>query len=294
MKALQAYIKAWGTLFRNKRMWGIFYLANLGLAFLAAIPVSGFLGNNVGHSLSLKRSVEEFDYLFLNELMNEYGALIRSILDQSLLFTLLFLLLSVFMVGGFLYVLKKDQERFSFVLFLIGCSKYFWRMLRVTIYFLLIQVFVLFLFFSFFSLMVDGLSPFEMESERQLTNSFMILGPIYLLAFTIISMIHDYTKIHIVHKKPKWLFGTFWEGFKITFQNFRKFFFLYFLNILTFFLGLGIYYMVKGIFGTETMLAVFLTFFIGQIFIFFRIGIKLLNLSNATYLYKWTREGYNH
>lgn len=293
MKGLQAYIKGWKTLFHNKKMWGVFYLANFALAFLAAIPVSGFLGNTVGHSLSLKRSVAEFDYLFLNELMNEYTDLIRSILDQSLLFTGLFLLISVFMLGGLLTNLKKEEERFGFSIFLKGCAKYFWRMLRLTTYFLLIQGTVLFVFFSIYAAMNNGLSPFEMESEKKLIDSFMILVPIYVLVFTIISMIHDYTKIHTVHQDPTWLFNTFWEGFTIAFKNFRKFFFLYFLNMLTLFLILAIYYGVKGVFGTETMFTVFLTFLIGQLFIFARIGIKILNLSSATYLYKWTREGYN-
>ena len=287
MKSVKAYIKGWSSLLHHKQMWVMVYLANFILAFLAAIPVSGFLGNNVGHSLSLERSLSGFDYIFLYELMNEYKELINSILNQSVLFVLLFFLLSIFLIGGILNIFKKDQERFSFNVFLKGCSKYFWRMLRLTIYFLLIQALMLFVFFSVFSAMCNGLSPFEMESDKQVIDAFMLLGPIYLLVFILISMIHDYAKIHVVHQNPKFLFKTFWGSFSLVFRNFWRFSFLYLLNILTLLASFGIYWFLKGLLDASTMLSVFLMFLVIQFFVIARVGVKLLNLSSATHLYRW-------
>jgi hypothetical protein len=289
MKSLKAYFKGWSSLFRYKWMWMLLYLSNFIFAFLAAIPVSGFLGNTVGHSLSLERSVEAFDYIFLNELMNEYRDLIISILDQSVLFVLLFLLFSVFLMGGVLNILKKDQERFSFNVFLKGCAKYFWRLFRLNIYFIAIQVGVLAIFFFLFYTLCNGLSPFEMESEKQMIDALLVLTPIYMLVFTIISMIQDYSKIHLVHQDPGLLFKTFQESLGIVFKSFWRFFFLYLLNIITLLVSFGIYWFLKGLFDASTMLSVFLMFVIIQFFVIARVGVKILNLSSATYLYKWTR-----
>jgi hypothetical protein len=289
MKSIQAYLKGWSSLFRYKWMWVLIYFSNFILAFLAAIPVSGFLGNTVGHSLSLGRSVAGFDYIFLYELMNEYRDLIISILNQSVLFVLLFLLLSVFLMGGILNIFKKDQERFSFNVFLKGCAKYFWRLFRLSVYFIIIQAIVLAIFFFIFSAMCNGLNPFEMESDKQIINAFMLLAPIYVFLFTMISMIQDYSKIHLVHEDPSLLFKTFKESIKLVFKNFWRFFFLYLLNILTLLASFGIYWFLKGLFDASTMITVFLMLVVIQFFVIARVGAKLLNLSSATYLYKETR-----
>ena len=287
MRALLAYIKGWKNIIRNKRLVLIWYLANFMLALLAALPIPEFLGNTVGHSLSLGRSVEDFDFIFINEMMNEYGDLIRSILSQSLWMILLFLLVAIFLLGGVLTVFKLDEDRFSINAFLKGCAKYFWRLLRLAIYFLIIHGVALVIFFGIFSSMCDGLNPFNMESEKQILDALTILVPIYIFVFTVISLIHDYAKIHVVHRSPRFLFKPFFEAFDLVFRNFGKFFFLYLLNILTFLACLGIYWLISSLPGVKTMIGVFLTFLIGQLFIIGRIIIKLVNLSSATYLYKW-------
>lgn len=289
MRALLAYISGWKSINRNKRLILILYMANFMLGLLAALPIPEFLGNTVGHSLSLGRSVEDFDFIFINEMMNEYGDLIRSILSQSLWMVLLFLLVSIFLMGGILKVFKLDEQRFSVTLFLKGCVQFFWRLVRLTIYFLIIHGVILIFFFAIFSGMCDGLNPFKMESEKQILDALKLLIPIYIFVFTIITLIHDYAKIHIVNSNPRFLFKPIIESFRLVFRNFGKFFLLYFLNILTFLLCMAIYWIISSLPGVKTMTGVLLTFLIGQLFIVGRIIIKLVNLSGATYLYKWVQ-----
>ncbi len=292
MKALQAYFSGWSSVFRNKRMWLLVYIVNFALAFLAAWPVSGFLGKTVRYSMSLERSLPEFDYTFLAEMQKKFGNQINAILDQTTLFIIIFLLLSVFMTGGILNIFKKGEEMFRLKTFWKGCSKYFWRILRLTIYFLAIHGIILFLFFLVFKSWCSGLNPFEMESEKELIDAFMFLSPLYILVFTIIAMVQDYAKIHMVHENPTILLNTFWASFKLVFSDIGKFSFLYFLNILTLGIAFGIYYLLSNQFEGITMTSIMILFVIGQLFIIARIAIKLLNLASATYLYKWTRKGY--
>lgn len=278
--------------FRNKRIWGLMYLINFALALFAALPVSGWLGQSVKHSLALGRSQSGFDYTFLSEMYRNFEEPINAILNQTVLFTILFTLASVFMVAGVLTILKKDRESFSLTTFLRGGSKYFWRLLRLTFYFLIVQAVVFAFFMMIFFILCDGLNPFAMESDQQLVDTARLIGPIYMLCFVFVAMIQDYGKIHMVHQDPNLLFQTFWGSFKLVFKNLGKFSLLYLMNILTFLAVLGVYWKLSESFDRMTMSSIMLFFILGQIFIVARIAIKLLNLSSATYLYRWTREGY--
>lgn len=293
MKALHAYFKGWATVFRYKQIGLILYLFNFVLALLAALPVSGFLGRSVGYSMSLGRSQADFDYTFWGELYQRFEQQINGILDQTILFLALFFLISVFLMGGILDYFKNNEERFQLRNFWNACSDFFWRILRLTIYFLLIQGLILALFFAIFTAMCDGLNPFAMESEEQLMDAAMLLFPIYIIVFTFVSMIQDYAKIHLVREQPNLLFKIFRETFSIVLKNIGKFSFLYSLNILTFLLVFALYWWISERFDGMTMRSVNLLFIIGQIFLLARIAIKLLNLSSATYLYEWTREAYS-
>lgn len=292
MKVIQAYVKGWLRVFNSKRIVGVMYLLNFVLALLSAIPIKGLLGSTVSNSLSLGRSKGGFDYTFLNEINQQYGDRISAILDQTLLFVLLFVVASVFMIGGVLHVFKKDQLNYRLGNFWRGGLKYFGRLFRLTCYFLLVHGLVFLIFFKIFSVMCDGLNPFNMRSEEQMIHAGMILLPIYLIFFTLIALIQDFAKVHLVHTQPKLLFQTFWGSFKLVFKNLGKFFGLYLLNIITFFAVTGVYWLASSQTEGITNSAVLFTFILGQIFILARIAMKLLNLSSITYLYKWTREGY--
>jgi len=293
MSVLQAYFKGWSTVFRYKQIGIIFYLSNFILALFAALPVSGFLGRSVGYSMSLGRSQAAFDYTFWGELLARFEDQINSILDHTILFLILFLLISVFLIGGVLVYFKNNQERFRLRTFWDGCSEYFWRILRLTIYFLFFQGVILAIFFSIFAYVCDGLNPFAMQSEEQLMNAAKIIGPIYILAFTFVAMIQDYAKIHLVRQAPQFVFRTFIDSFKVVFKNIGRFSFLYLLNILSFLFIFTVYWWITEQFDGITMSSIMLLFLIGQLFVIARIAIKLLNLSSASFLYEWTRETYS-
>ncbi len=286
MKVIRSYIKGWTSLFQYKRMWLIMYGTNFLLALFAAIPVSGFLGRSVGYSMSLGRSHEGFDYTFIGEMYRRFKHQIDAILDQTVLTMLVFFIVSIFLVGGVLHIYKKEIERFSLKTFWRGCSKYFWRFFRLTVYFLAIHGLILFVFFVLFSANTGGLSPFLMESEKELMDTFMWLAPFYVLVFTFVSMIQDYAKIHIVHENPALLFKPIWESIKLVFKNIGKFALLYLLNIITFLAIFGIYWLISDQFDEKTISSIMLLFIVGQLFMIARVGVKLLNLSSATHLYK--------
>lgn len=292
MKVLRAYTKGWSRVFRHKGIWGLMYLANLGLALFAAIPFSGFLGRTVGHSPALGKSLPGFDYTFIGEMLQNYGLQIDRLLDRTYFSIFIFLLVSIFLTGGALHIYRNNEMEFSWEAFWLGCRKYFWRLFRLAIYFLIVHGVLLFLFFAVFSSMSDGLNPFQMESEKQMLDAFMILGPFYLLCFTLVTMIHDYAKIHVVQKDERWLYQPFWDSFRITFKNIGRFLTLYCLNILTFLLTFGLYWWGSSFFEAIHISEITLLLIIGQLFIIARVAIRLVFWSSATYLYQWTKPGH--
>lgn len=289
MKVIQAYIKGWAQVLQHKRIWGLIYLSNFVLAMLSVLPISGFLGRKLGNTTSLGNSLPGFDYTFLGEILQEFGLQVDRLLDLTYFNILIFLLVSVFLMGGALYTFQRTTIAFSWSGFWLGCRTFFWRLLRLNIYFLLVHT-VAFLFFAFlFSNYSDGLNPFNMESEKQMIDAAMFLGPIYLLVFTFITLIHDYAKVHVVRRDEQWLYPVFWESFRIVLKNIGRFCALYILNILTFLLVLGLYWWGSSFFESLDMSSITLLFLIGQVFILSRVAIRMLFWSSATYLYQWTR-----
>lgn len=279
MKFVKAYLSGLKTTIGKSKLWLLLYALNFLFALALAFPLSGFLGDKLGPTLAADKFLEGFNFTIANDFMNQHGEVIGLVLNQSLVATILYLLLSVFLVGGILTIFKTKNEGFQFANFWSGCSIYFWRMLRLTVYFLIAQIILLALFFMLFStLTAGGLERFQNESE--IFQRGLILLPFYLFFATVFFMAHDYAKIQVVHTSNNWLFTPIKKAFSFILKNFKSTFLLYLLNLLTF----GILFFLY--LNLDFSNSIFLTFLIGQFFVISRIGTKLLNLASATDLYQ--------
>ncbi len=290
MNAIRAYIEGWKAVFRNGRMWLALYLFNFLFALLAAIPFSGYLGKTVGQSLEPAHNLIGFNYTFINDFLREYGQGLSPVLDAALGFLVLYLFLAVFLTGGMLMVFRQFSEPFKWAVFWRGCFRFFWRLLRLTLYFALLHISVMALFGVAFYLATNGFAIFQMETELELLRPLYTLLPAYLLVATVFFMVQDYAKIHVVQVGPFLLARPILQAFGLVLRNFGPFFFLYFLNIVSLLLLFGIYWWVSSRFQATSGGAAALLFFWGQAFVFGRIGLRLLNLASATYLYQHRTE----
>jgi len=278
MNFIKAYTSGLKTIFGKGKLWLLLYALNFLFAIFLAYPLSGFLGNKLGDTLAADKLFENFDFSITNDFINQYGDAFGVIANQSVFGLGLYLLLSVFLVGGILNIFKEAEGSYGLSDFWKGGGKYFWRMLRLAIYFLAMQIGILILFFLLFStLTAGGLDRFHNEGD--IIRRGLIILPIYLLCSTIFFMIHDYAKIQVVATDKQIVFRPILEAFKWVFRNFGQAFLLYLVNLLTFAVLFFIYLKLDG---GSAILAIFL---IGQFFIVARIGTKLLNLASATKLY---------
>jgi len=286
LKAVKAYIKGWLFLFKNWKMCLILYAFNIGFAAVAAFPLNNYLQSTVAHTLSIQESLKGFNYAIISDFLNEYGTGLAVVFNQSLVVLFLFLLVSIFLTGGILNVIKYYPSRFENGLFWQGCIKYFWRLFRLTAYFLIAQGLLLFMAFKVYTFITGGLNFFELESDKQLLDAFKIVFPVYLFLVMLLFLMQDYIKIHIVHQEKFLLTRTIFQGVALVFKNFFPFILLYLFNLATFLIFFAAYWFISNTFQTETLGIIILVFAISQISIIARIGCRLINLSSAGWLYK--------
>jgi len=279
MTVLTIYIKGWGVAFNHLKLWGFLYVINFLFALLVSFPIFRFLDAKLSHSMALDKLYERFDFTVANDIINEYGDVVSFLMNQGIVTSFFFLLVSIFIVGGILYVFRHRNTPFRFADFWIGGAKFYWRILGLTFLFLIIQGLVLFLFFSLFTfLTAGGLDRFH--SEAAIYQRAMIVFPFYLFFATIFWMIQDYTKVIMVDKDLS-LFSSLGQGIRFVIKNFMSTFLLYFLNLLTFAFIFYLYW------RSPASSLVGLALLIGQFFLLFRIGMKLLNLGTATLWYDY-------
>jgi len=285
MNALTAYTAAWRATLRTRKVWLLLYGVTFLLALLSAMPLKGFMANTLGNSLALNQSLPGFDYGFIGDVLNEHGDAIGLVLNQSLVLIICFFVVSIFFLGGIISIFRQTEIEYDGHIFWQGCSRYFWRLLRLSLYFLFFHLLLLGFFVGLYLYLTKGLDPFETESEVLWIRTFHIMAPIYLVMATFLFLVHDYAKLHVVHSNRSLLTVPILQTFRFVFGNLGKFCSLYLLNILTFLLFFGVYYLLKNSFLADSFGTITLLFLLTQVFVMGRVGLKLLNLGGVTLLY---------
>ncbi len=264
-----------------RKVWLWWYLLSLVLAVAVAWPLRNWLEQRMGHSLMVEDMLQGLDYTLLNDFNNAYGSGAGMILDQSLVVLAIFVLLVAFLMGGLLASFQSFPDRYDRSLFWGNSGKYWGRMLRLCAYFLLIQGVVLAIFLAIFLFLTDGLSASRMGSEVVVVKSFRWLGPIYLLVAALVKLWHDYAKIELVHQDATRLYRPMRAALRILFRSFGQVAGLFAINILLLLIVFIGYWQVTQLVPTLTSLNIYLTFFLAQAFIIYRIGWRILHLGSA-------------
>lgn len=276
---IRAYIRGLQATFQSSKIWLWLYLLNLFVALLIAMPLHSLLENKLAYSLQADKLIAGFDYTVYQDFMNEYGEAVWAIWGQVPVFIILFMMLYIFLTGGILTMFKTLPETLDRTNFGKSCAHFFGRFIRLAIYFLIFQAGLAAIFVGLYFAIADK------SSDKSIMDTIFTLVPIFGIFSSALMMVHDYAKIHVVHRDERWLFQPIKEAFQLTFKHFFKMLGLYWLNLLTFMLAFALYWLIKSNVPSETGIGILIVFVLGQIFLWARIGTKLLNLSSATVLY---------
>ena len=264
----------------NIKLWSLLYLVNLLFAGLVVVPMLFYLESKLAFTKATDRLIGGFDFTLFSDFLNQYPTFLRLLCTQTLVVGILFLLLYVFLTGGILTRFKNmETDLHRLGEFWAGCGNNFWRLFRLSIYFLLIHLGVAWLFYAIFNWSVQGgLENFTSEAAIFLRAKicFFFYGVFALFFF----MVHDYAKVMVVASNHRLIFGSFWGAFRLVFKNLKTTFGLY---VVLF----GIFVLISLLYGlTDSLihrmgipsLALFLT---GQVYVLVQIGFKLMNLGSV-------------
>lgn len=286
MSVIKAYSKGWGQVFRNWKMWLLLFAMNVFFALTSALPFNNYFNAKIGDSLALQTLLERFDFGIMSDFLNNYGFGLSILINQSRMMIGLYLLLSVFLMGGIVKTVQNQHNRYHAGEFWGASAQYFWRFLRLTVYFLLIHAVVFAIFATLFFFLSDGMSPDNVRSEKTIINALKITGVFYLFTASIVRLVQDYSKIHIVESNTTYIFSSIINGIQIVFKNFFRTFPLMLLNILTLVLFYGIFKLLDLNIYANSWASIFLLFVVGQAFIFSRIALKIHNIAADYRMYQ--------
>ncbi len=269
-------------LWQYKKMWGILYISLFVLSVFVAYPLKSYLEKTIGSSLMVEDIMKGFNYTLYTDFTNHYGDGVSVIFQHSVIIVALFMGLFIFFMGGIIGTFFHAPEKYNSQTFWGNSAHHFWRMLRMTIYFLIIHGLVLMVFYFTYLTMCNG---FDLENEGIIFSGIKILSPIYIIVLTFFFMWQDYAKIILIQKDKRWVFNSMIYSLKFVISKFKFTWGLYTLNMFILGLVFILYYFIINSFEITSFLTILISFILSQTFVITRLGMKLINLSSANNLY---------
>lgn len=274
MSGIRAYMVGMISILRQLKIVLLIYLSNLLLGLFCVYPVKSFLEDKVGKSLSLQESLPQFDFTFLTDVLNNFGDSVSLLLNQSVFVIVIYILLFVFWTGGIIYTITSQESDWK--QFWEGCYRFFFRLLRLTIFYFFIHGVLLYIFVQLFQFFSGGLSPFGLNTDNDWIKAFWLVTPIYVLFLSLVIMIHDAAKVEMVAEDRRSVFLTSGTAFINVFKNILPFLFFYLLFSATLFGGIALCSFLNGKLGGAQSWGIVFIFIISQILILFRIEMKVM------------------
>ncbi|MFK7908885.1 MAG: hypothetical protein AB8B69_27400 [Chitinophagales bacterium] len=280
MNILSAYIQGIFNTLSKFKMVLLLYGCNLLFGLIVALPLHSVLKESIGQSFEIQRIITGFDNTVFTDFMNTYGQLLQPLLSQFQWLSVLYIALFIFLNGGIIHTLLGR------IGFWEGCSKYFWRFLRLTLLFLLLHLLTAIVVFGILYLIVtNGFSLFS--SEIPIYWSIVIGIIVYILLASLVSMLSDYAKIRMVKNDRRSAIQAMLHSFGTVFQNFQKTYSLYLLNMFGIALLYLIYWTLHSNVTTSNFFIIFFIILVQQFILLLRMCAKVVNLSSALEVYRW-------
>jgi len=126
-------------LWRRQRVLWLVYAMNFLLALMAARGFADLAGRTLDHSLAADRLVHGFDLGRLVELAFQPNSPVRASMNPTHFSIVIFSFFMLFVTGGMLVSFYEDR-RLTAGPFFEACGNYFWRFLRLALYFFVAMI----------------------------------------------------------------------------------------------------------------------------------------------------------
>jgi len=279
------FIRSIKTLFQHKRLWVFLFLVELIIALILINPISSQFNEMFSNSLSADTILQGQGTNSIFEFMVHKAEIIAVQQKFILLAGLVYLLLTIFFNAGIITNLV-EKKNFQAAFFFQSAGHFLGRLLRLFLWSLPFYLIALILY----SILSKVFKLISGESEPLIFIFFMVNLLILVFLFLFIKMVFDYTKIAMITEDKRRVIITNFKTWKFVLKNKWKTLSLFYLIILLLIILSVIYLALCSLLHISTWVAIILLFILQQLFIFSRIGIKLIYFSSLIFLFQNVEE----
>lgn len=285
MTFMQAFFA--GVRRTNSATWLVLmlYAVNLLLAVPIALGFRATVAAAFGGSTAPESLIQGFDYTVVQDFMDHHGREIQPLFRQLVGFAFVSMLLSTFLAGGTLSILREQNGSFSAETFFRDCGKYFTRFFRLFLIFgillMLLSVVLSAGLGAAFAQMTDNA-----DSEVAAFAASIGVCLAFVLPAMLLMMAADYAKIITVTHDAQSMAGAARDAFRFILKNFFSAVGLQLTLLLLLFLLVAAYWGIEGLIGMTSPLSIAVVFLIQQLFMISRMWIRVMFFSGEMMLYE--------
>lgn len=284
MGVFKAIAVGLGTTVRKPLVLAVLYAVNVVFSVAAAVPFLTIAQTELGHSL-LGSSVRPADLMWLGETALKYGEALPALLAGLLVAAVLYLALQVFLNGGIVGRLLDREGKATLAAFAGDCGRYFGRFTRI----FLVSLVFLFLTFGVVLELVSALIRPAMKSAPTEWLPLVLSNTHFLIALLLLSIVHmvvDYTRIAVVADDERRVLKALRHALIFLKRRFFRAWALYLLIVGATLAGTILLSAALGPFGGPGPAPVVAAFAVLQVFILFRLLVRMLFVAAQSEFYR--------
>jgi len=208
---------------RQRVLWW-FFLVNLALSYLAAIPLQSRIASVTSHSLAASRLMDGFDLGAFSELVSNPDVAFGARTTESLPAVFVFFLFALFLTGGILASYSADYKLTN-AEFFGACGAYFWRLVRLLLWMIIVLVPVAFVTYG----LMRWSGELVLDAAGEKTGYWAGLASLLLITFLAMTvrLCFDMAQVRVVIEEERAIRHSFRHALKLTFSHFGSLFWLY-------------------------------------------------------------------
>jgi len=281
MNLFRYYAKGVSRASSQPKLVFVIWLFNILFGAFAYFRLNDLFSETIGRSLVAEKLIKRFEFSFLSELLVHHGDKVGGVFSSLILVALFYFLVSIFLAGGILNMIKKverpfpgeEQHRTFASVFFQGGGKYYGRFFRLLIYSVILWVFFIGVLIFLYKL---GGSLSEKGAKENVMVVFSLITPaVAVVLFNGIRMILDYARIRIVAEDTNQVFKTLFQSVGFVFKRLFRTSGLYYSLVLTGLVIFLAYRFLDGWIPKDAAGLILAGFILGQVFIFLRGWLKV-------------------
>lgn len=268
--------------YQNKLFVLLYWLTNLGFAFVLTFPLLSLLKDDLQYSSINSHFAAEFDFLWYQQFLLHNKTMVDVIPGLVISISLLYNFIQLFYTGGFLSIAAHPQKN-HIVDFFFGGVRYFFRF--VVVY--LVTILLYFVIISINTLLVEAGKALFADSQSTIPEFLfhLIRYSLFIFWIFIVNILADYIKVAIASKDESNFIKASVKVLLFMKNNFVVVFSVF--SILGIFVTLAaiLYNFTDSFIPKNSWYLIALTFVIQQMLIIFRLIIRMQFYASEYFLY---------